>query len=175
MLTKLTNLPIQFQLLYRAQLFHPRPHEQGEYHLVKIRQTEPGGYEELKVIVSVIDENEFPMPNIPVAFSYSTAKQVLLSQDFTWTPPAFRADVFPTTGSGQIEHIQGSVIKEGEPGGITVFILDPRYSSAYVSGVGALANHAGVHLTFQLQRQGVIPINVRLDRIEDRLKALGGF
>jgi hypothetical protein len=78
----------------------------------------------------------------------------------------------PTQGSGQIDQIQGSVVREGEPGGVTVYVLEPEYASDYVTGAGMLPDHTGLHLTFQLRRQGVKPLTERLAEIEARLAAL---
>ena len=166
-------LPVEFQREWQAQLHRAPRNEWGSYRLVKIRRTKPATFEELRIIVLVVDENGFPMPGIKVAFSYSTANQYYISNDFVWRPPhPFRADIFPTTGGGEIEHIQGSVIKKGQPGGITVYCVEPEYSSDYVSGAGALADHSGLHLTFQLRRPGVRPFNERLTQMEERLDKL---
>ena len=176
-LTPVNVLPTDFQSEWKAELHPATPTEssKGSFRLVNIRRTQPATWEELKIIVLVVDENGFPIPGVKVAFSYSTANQYLVSPDFTWTPPRpFRADVFPTEGSGQIEHVQGSVVKEGEPGGTTVYVCEPEYASDHVTGAGALADHTGMHLIFQLRRPGVIPLGERLANIEARLAALEG-
>ena len=166
-------LPQDIQQDWRAQLQKAQPTEKGVFRLVNIRRTESGSFEEQRVIVLVVDENGFPIPNVKVAFSFSTAGAYMLSQDFLWTPPApQKAFIVPTQGSGQIDQIQGSGVKDGEAGGITVYILEPEYSSDYVSGAGMLADHTGLHLTFQLQRPGITPLNKRLADIEARLAAL---
>lgn len=146
---------------------------QGHFYLVNARRTKPKSFEEQRVIVLVVDENGFPMPNVPVAFSYSTADQYNLSSDFQWSPPPpNRAFIVPTAGSGQIDQIQGSSVNQGEPGGITVYLLEPEYSSDVVTGAGMLADHTGLHLTFQLRRNGVLPLMDRLANIEARLAAI---
>lgn len=146
---------------------------QGHFYLVNIRRTKPKGFEEQRVIVLVVDENGFPIPNVPVAFSYSTADQYVLSPDFLWTPPAPpRAFIVPTAGSGQIDQIQGSGVKQGQPGGITVYLFEPEYSSDAVTGLGMLADHTGLHLTFQLRRNGVTPLMDRIASLEARVAAL---
>ena len=166
-------LPTDIQTDWMAQLHKATPTEKGVFRLVNIRKTEPKTFEEQRVIVLVVDENGFPIPNVKVAFSYSTAGQYTLSQDFLWTPPApQQAFIVPTQGSGQIDQVQGSVVNKGEPGGITVYLLEPEYSSDYVSGAGMLADHTGLHLTFQLLRTGVTPLLDRLADIEARLDAL---
>lgn len=172
-LSPLNVLPVEFQQDWLAELHKAQANENGSFHLVKIRRTAPATFEELRIIVLVVDENGFPMPGIKVAFSYSTANQYLVGDDFTWTPPQpFRADIFPTTGSGQIEHIQGSVIQKGQPGGITVYVVEPQYSSDYVVGAGALADHTGMHMIFQLRRPGVTPLGERISNLEAKLAAL---
>lgn len=146
---------------------------QGHFYLVNIRRTKPKGFEEQRVIVLVVDENGFPIPNVPVAFSYSTADQYVLTPDFLWTPPSPpRAFIVPTAGSGQIDQIQGSGVKQGEPGGITVYLFEPEYSSDVVTGLGMLADHTGLHLTFQLRRNGVTPLMDRIASLEARVAAL---
>lgn len=163
-------LPMEFQRDWMAQLNQAPPCENGAFKLVRIRRTQPKTFEELRIIVMVVDENGFPMPGIKVAFSYSTAHQYMVGPDFKWVPPApHRADIFPTEGSGQIEHVQGSVVKQGQPGGITVYIVEPEFSSDFVTGAGALADHTGMHMIFQLRRPGVTPLNERLSDIEARM------
>ena len=174
-LEPLKVLPLEFQRDWRAELHPAASNEAGSFRLVGIRKTRPKSFEELKIIVLVVDENGFPIPGVKVAFAYSTAAQYLVGPEFSWIPPRpFRADIFPTEGSGQIEHVQGSVVKPGEPGGITVYVCEPEYSSDYVTGAGALGDHTGMHLTFQLRRAGVVPLNERLSHIEARLDALKG-
>jgi hypothetical protein len=174
-LSPLAVLPQDFQLNWQAVLNPAAPNPNGSFKVVKIRRTAPKTFEELRIIALVVDENGFPLSGVKVAFSYSTANQYLVGTDFTWTPPTpHRADIFPTEGSGQIEHIQGSVVQSGQPGGITVYVVEPGYSSDYISGAGALADHTGMHITFQLRRPGVVPLADRLSQIEARLAALEG-
>ena len=168
-------LPDDIQREWRAGLQPATPTAKGAFRLVNARRTEPGSFEEQRVIVLVVDENGLPMPNVKVAFSFSTANSYTLSQDFLWAPPLpHKAFVVPTQGSGQIDQIQGSAVKDGEAGGITVYILEPEYASDVVTGAGMLADHTGLHLIFQLQRTGVKPLSERLADIEARLAALEG-
>lgn len=172
---ELKVLPAEFQTQWQAQLHKAQPAEKGAFRLVSIHRTQPKSYQELKVIVLVIDENGFPMPGIKVAFSYDTAHPFVVGQDFEWTPPfPFQADISTTDGGGQAEHIQGSVVKQGQPGGITVYCVEPEYSSDYVSGAGALADHSGMYLVMQLRRPDVVPLADRLAAIEERLAVLEG-
>jgi hypothetical protein len=169
----LTVLPHQIRRDWRAQLHRATPTQEGVFRLVHARPTKPQSFEEQRIIVLVVDENGFPLPNVSVAFSYSTAEPFTLTEDFLWTPPPpHRAFIVPTQGSGQIDQIQGSVVREGEPGGVTVYVLEPEYASDYVTGAGMLPDHTGLHLTFQLRRQGVKPLTERLAEIEARLAAL---
>lgn len=169
----LNVLPMDIQQDWMATLQKATPTDKGVFRLVNIRRTKPKSFEEQRVIVLVVDENGFPMPNIRVAFSYSTADQYVLTPDFLWSPPPpSRAFIVPTAGSGQIDQIQGSAVKQGEPGGITVYIFEPEYSSDVVTGAGMLADHTGLHLTYQLRRTGVEPLMDRLANIEARLAAL---
>lgn len=171
--TPLNQLPQDIQADWGASLQKATPTEKGAFRLVAIRRTQPRTFEEQRVIVLVVDENGFPMPNIRVAFSYSTADQYTLTPDFLWTPPRpQRAFVVPTQGSGQIDQIQGSSVTQGQAGGITVYILEPEYASDIVAGAGQLSDHTGLHLTYQLQRAGVLPLAEWLANIEGRLGAL---
>jgi hypothetical protein len=169
----LNFLPTDFQTNWRAALQKATPTEKGVIRLVNIRRTEPRSFEEQRVIVLVVDENGLPIPNVKVAFSFSTAEHYTVGQDFLWAPPTPRqAFIVPTQGSGQIDQIQGGPVKQGEPGGVTVYILEPEFSSDVVTGAGMLADHTGMHLTFQLRRTGVTPLLERLANIEARLDAL---
>ena len=169
----LNVLPMDIQQDWMATLQKATLTDKGVYRLVNIRRTRPKSFEEQRVIVLVVDENGFPMPNTRVAFSYSTAEQYVLTPDFLWSPPSpSRAFIVPTAGSGQIDQIQGSGVKQGEPGGITVYIFEPEYSSDVVTGAGMLADHTGLHLTYQLRRTGVTPLMDRIASLEARVAAL---
>lgn len=145
------------------------PTEFGKFELVDIDPTAPKSFQELRVIVDVIDENGFGLIDIPVAFAYSTANLMPLTDDFKWQPPVNRAFVTPTQPGGRAEQIQGSTVKEGGAGGITVFIVHPLYSSDIVSGVGALADHTGLRLRFKLNRPGVKSLLQRIEALEAKL------
>lgn len=161
-------LPMEIQQKWQAQLYPAYPTGKGQFRLVSIRPTAPKSFEEQRITVLVVDENGFPMPNIAIAFSYSTADPYFLPNGYTWNPPTpHRAFIVPTQGSGQIDQIQGSVVKQGEPGGVTVYAMHPDYPSDYISGAGMLADHTGLHLTFQLRRNGIKPITERLRALED--------
>jgi len=169
----LNVLPVDVQQDWMATLQKATPTDKGVFRLVAVRRGKAKSFEEQRVIVQVVDENGFPIPNVPVAFSYSTADQYTLSPDFLWSPPPpSRAFIVPTAGSGQIDQIQGGGVKKGEPGGITVYIFEPEYSSDVVTGAGMLADHTGLHLTYQLRRTGVTPLMDRLASLEARVAAL---
>jgi hypothetical protein len=167
-------LPLDIQFDWMAALQRQvSPQAQGHFYLVNARRTKPKTFEDQRIIALVVDENGFPMPNVRVAFSYSTADQYVLTPDFTWSPPPpARAFIVPTAGSGQIDQIQGGGVKQGQPGGVTVYLLEPEYSSDVVTGMGMLADHTGIHLTFQLRRNGVVPLMDRLESLEARVSAL---
>lgn len=170
-LEPLTMLPRDIQRDWSANLY-PASGDSA-YRLVSARRTDPLGYQAQRIVVLVLDENGFPLPSIPVAFSYSTAPSYNLTEKFTWSPPLpRRADVVPTGGGGQIDHVQGSVVQAGMPGGVSVYLLDPALASDVLTGGGMLADHTGLHLTFQRRRAGVLPIDERLDAIEQRLSNL---
>lgn len=169
----ITVFPFEFQRDWQAQLVRGYPTSRGIFHLVNIRRS-AGAYEEQRITVLVMDENGFPLSGVPVAFSYSTANRFIVPETALWLPPTQRAFIVPTGGSGQIDQIQGSVVKAGEPGGVSVFCWQPEFSSDIVTGAGMLADHTGMHLTFQLQRTGVVPLAERISAIEARLTALEG-
>jgi hypothetical protein len=171
----LNVLPPDIQTDWMAQLQKATPTEKGVFRLVNVRRTDPKTFEEQRIIVLVVDENGFPIPNVNVAFSFSTAEQYTLTNDFLWAPPVpQKAFVIPTQGSGQIDQVQGSSVEKGQPGGVTVYILEPEYSSDVVTGAGMLADHTGLHLTYQLRRTGVKSLMERMEDIETRLRVLEG-
>lgn len=169
----LTILPHEIQRNWLAQLHQAEPTEKGVFRLVGIRPTVGRSFEGQRITVLVLDENGIPIPNVTIAFSFSTAPVYYIEDDFQWIPPSpQRAFVAQTQGNGQIDQVQGSAVKQGYPGGVTVYVLEPEYSSDYVTGAGMLADHTGLHLTFQLRRAGVRPLGEYLAEIEDRLVAL---
>lgn len=83
----LTVLPIDLQRDFMAAVIPATPTAQGVYRLVAARRTEGRGFQGQRITVLVVDENGVAMPGVPIAFSYSTADQYLLTSDFAWTPP----------------------------------------------------------------------------------------
>jgi hypothetical protein len=170
----LVVLPEDIQWDWQAELILAEPAAGGVFRLVAARRA-PSGYEAQRITVLVIDENGFPMPGIPVAFSYSTAEPYPLSNDYLWRPPTpRRALIVPTHGDGEIDQIQGSPVRDDQPGGVTVYVLTKIYSSDVVTGCGMLADHTGLHLTFQLRRPGVQPLAEWQQMVERRLASLEG-
>lgn len=170
-------LPVDIQNDFGAEVFSATPTTEGCYRLVAARRTQGNSFEGQRITVLVVDENGVAMPGVPVAFSYSTADKYTLTADFRWQPPTqervgHRAFIVRTGGDGEADQIQGSVVKANEPGGVTVFILTPEFSSDFVTGAGMLASHDGLHLTFQLRQAGVVPLDERLTGIEARLTKL---
>ena len=156
-------LPSEIQSKWLASLGKPESTGIGAFRLTDIRPTEPRGYQGQRITVLVLDENGYPMQGIKVAFAFSTADPYILTPDFLWTPPPpQRAFIAFTEGSGQIDQIQGSGVKDGQPGGVTVFVFEPQYSSDWVAGAGMLADHTGLHLTFQRDRVGVTSLEERM-------------
>jgi hypothetical protein len=149
------------------------PTAQGVFRLVDVKRTDPAGFQSQRIIVSVMDENGFPIPNVKVAFAYSTANAYNTDSSFLWSPPTPRkAFIVPTQGGGQIDQIQGSAVKKGEPGGVSVFIIEPKFSSDIFEGAGMLGDHTGLHLFFQLQRAGVGSFWDAIRAIERRLTVI---
>lgn len=144
------------------------PSTKGIYKLKDIKPTPGGGYMSQRIIVLVLDENGFPIPGVEVAFNYSTGKPIILRGDWKWSPliGSITGDVVTTRGSGEVEHIQGSAVKEGEAGGVTVWIKDPERNCDIVSGLGMLADHTGVYMTYQRKDRGVLGFEERLEKIE---------
>lgn len=173
----LINLPTDIQRDWRAKLHSAVLTDQveGAFRLIGIRRTKSKSFEEQRIIVLVVDENGIPIPGVTVAFAYSTATPYIVGEDFKWSPPSpQRADIVPTRGSGEIEHIQGEPVKEGEPGGVTVCILEPQYASDVVTGAGMLDDHTGLYMIFQLRRKGIKPMEERMDELEAKVAALVG-
>lgn len=178
----LTLLPNDIINDFGAEVFSATPTEKGVYRLVDARRTAGSGYQGQRITVLVLDENGVAMPGVPIAFSYSTADHYTLTSDFAWIPPQpYKAFIVRTGGSGEIDMIQGDVIRQGGSGGMTVYILDPAHSSDLVTGAGMLADHTGLYLTYQLRRTGVIPLSDALAELktfildhEGRITALEG-
>jgi len=176
------QLPVDIQRDWMAELQKATPTGLGAFRLIAARRTAAHGYEAQRITVLVLDENGIALPSVDVAFSYSTAVAYYLTDDWLWNPPPpHRAFIVPTTGAGQIDQIQGSGVKQGEPGGVTVYIFEPEYSSDVVTGAGMLSDHTGLHLTYQRQRVGVKPLTDRIAALEQwitnfeaRLKTLEG-
>jgi hypothetical protein len=169
------NLPVEIQQKWLAELQPATPTDQGAFRLIGIRPTKPTTWMEQRIIVLVVDENGISIPGVTVAFAYSTASPYVVGPEFKWAPPSpRRADIFLTRGSGEIEHIQGSVVQDGQPGGVTVCILEPEYSSDVVTGAGMLNDHTGLYMVYQLRRSGVEPTEDRLAALEARVLALEG-
>jgi hypothetical protein len=170
----LKQIPIDIQRDYGALLEPAERIETGSFRLTDIRRS-LGDYEDQRVSCYVVDENGMAMANVNVAFAFSTANNFYLDDDFKWLPPRpYRAFITQTDGAGKAEMILGAegVVKSGDVGGVTCYVFEPEYSSDIVTGLGMLADHTGLVLTFQLQRAGVVPFNQRLAAIEQRLEAL---
>ncbi len=183
MLNRLRFLPMEVQQKWHGALFSaPMDEEVGNWRLVSVRKTNPVGYQGGKVIVQLLDENERAIPNVDVVFAYDTGKRVYLQlgiddevvPEWRWGPPAIglRGDVVTTGGDGMAEHVQGGVVKDDEPGGITVWIKDPQRPGDYVTGMGMLHDHTGILLTFQKQDVGVVSDAERMASIEANMKVL---
>lgn len=173
-LEPLKVLPADIQRDWMARLEPAREESQGGvFRLVHARRTEPRGYQGQRITVLVVDEQGLPLSGVNVAFSYSTAEPFTIGQEFKWTPPGpYRAHIVLTEGSGQIEEVQGSAVKEGQPGGMTVYVFEPDYPSDVVSGLGMLADHTGIFMTFQIRRAGIKPLPEVLADLERRVAAL---
>lgn len=168
-------LPLEFQQDWQAAVESAEPTPGGVFRLVGIEKTDGAGYQAQRIVTLVLDENGFPLPNVKVAFAYSTAPPYFLTDNYQWSPPAPRkAHIVRTQGGGQADEVQGSPVKRGQPGGMTVYILEPEFSSDVITGCGMLHDHTGMHLTFQLQRPDVEPYDERLAAIEERLAILEG-
>lgn len=163
----LNVLPVEIQNDFMAEVFSATPTNEGVYRLVDIRRTEGSGYQGQRINVLVLDENGQAVAGVPVAFSFSTAPKYTLTADFAWQPPGpHKAFIVRTDGGGAVDQIQGSPVKAGQPGGVTVYALSPEFSSDIVTGCGMLHDHTGLFLTMQLRRTNVIPAADRLSALE---------
>lgn len=171
--TGLRVLPTEIQHSWRADLIKAEPTEKGVWRLVDIWPTKPGSGQEQRLIVQTIDESGYPIANIKVAFSFSTADYYPITNEYLWSPPhPRRAFVVNTKGSGTIEHIQNDPVKDRQPGGVTCYLLTPEFSSDIVTGLGMLANHTGLHLVYQLRRPGHLPLRSYVSLLEKRIEKL---
>jgi hypothetical protein len=148
----LNDLPVKIQQDFGAALQRNTQTAQHWY-LVEAHETEPQTWQEGKIIVHFIFDDGLPASSVDAAFHYSTCPfSYTVGPAFKWNPPTpHKAHVVPTNGGGEIEEVQGSVIQAGGTGGMTVCVLDPAHSSDVVTGAGALADHTGLYLTFQLR------------------------
>jgi hypothetical protein len=163
----LINLPQSFQVDWQAELHKATPSDHGHFEVIQVTKTKPLSGQELRIVIHVMDENGYPLSGVEAICSYSTAEPYTVSDDFVWSPPSpRRGDRLITDGAGQVEHIQGSVVKAGEPGGITVYIFEPLYPSDYITGAGALADHTGMRITFRLRRAKVKSLMERVSQLE---------
>lgn len=175
-LKPLTVLPVEIQRDFQGiELHRGYETEAGIFRLVGIRRTAGMSAEGQRIKALVIDENNFPVSNVTMAFSFSTAIPFVLTPDYLWMPPyPHRAVLTRTDGGGETDLVLGAegVIKDGERGGVTVYALEPNLASDAISGAGMLADHSGLHLTFQLRRTGVLPFAEWLSRMEERVARL---
>jgi len=177
--TPINVLPQEVQRDFRAYLWiaddQGQPPE-GEYKLVDIRETPGNGYRGQRITVLVVDENGEAIPNVNVAFSYSTAPFITLSNDFKWSPAydLFNAFVAQTGGSGEIDMVLGAdgVVKDGQRGGVAVWVFEPEYPSDVIYGLGMKPDHTGVYCIFQLRRKGIKPALEELEELRNRVDAL---
>lgn len=176
-LQPLAVLPFELVRDFRAELFRAHATENGVVQLVDARTTGGAGYQGQRIIVRVVDENGFPLSNVAVGFAYSTGRAIMPAENALWYPPVpWRGDVVRTGGDGQCDFVLGpdGVVKDGRAGGVTVYVLEPEYSSDVVAGCGMLADHTGMLLTFQLRRNGVQPLAEHIAELEARITALEG-
>lgn len=176
-LTPITMIPPEIQQDWMSALQKATPAPAGMFQVTDIKKTNPAGWQSQRVIVQVVDEEGRPLPAVRVAFSYSTAKAIQWQEmypeaEWKWAPPPMSAVVVETEGSGMIDFIQGSAVKPGQPGGMTVYILEPEYSSDIVTGAGMLADHTGLMITFKLSRSGYVDMTTRINNLEERVRQL---
>lgn len=177
--SELKQLPEVFQRKWMANIQKAVPgvNSRGVYSLVDIKQTPGRSNRGQRVIVRVVDINGFPVPDVPVMAHFSTAKRDFLVLDETFTyniPPTIRNGLLEfTTGAGEIDFIQGSPVKMGEPGGMTIYLPDPYMPSDIVTGMGMLEDHTGVLLVFQERVENYISLTAMMQKLRehDRLLA----
>lgn len=163
-------LPSDIRRDFGAHLAKAVPTEHGAIRLVGARRTTSGALNQ-RITVQVLTAEGAPVPGVDVGFFFSTGKTWLPSVDFVWPPPRpWTGDVFATSGSGEIDHVQGSVIKAGQSGGITVCCLHPLLASDVVSGAGMLADHTGLWFTYMVMPNGYVSTADRLKRLETKFE-----
>lgn len=171
-------LPQDIQYDFMARLDRCYDTEDGAFRLVDIKTTEGQSAMGQRISVMVLDENGFPVPNVQVAFSFDTANQYILLQEYEWVPPyPHRAFLARTDGGGMCDMVLGAegVVKKGQPGGVTCYVMEQEYSSDAVSGLGMLGDHTGLFLIFQLRRLGVVPLAERLESLDARLSVIEAY
>lgn len=164
------HIPFDIQQDFGTSLVEVEPTELGKFEFVSVERTRPGSWEEQRIIVEVGDESDLPF-RANVAFSFSTAPRVLFGSEYEWRPPITRGVVLATR-CGEVEHIQGSYIRPGEPGGVTVVVVHPLYSSDCLPGCGMLQDHTGMRIRFRLVRPGVLSYREEILDLKRRVAAL---
>jgi hypothetical protein len=143
-------LPQWVQRDYRARLqinAQATPH----YGLVDVFETTQLGGDSGKVNVLILDKDEIAKPLVQVAFTWSTGDQILLDENWVWRPPYPWKGVAPLAPLGHVELVLNNdgVVKDGEPGGINVWIFDPKVPSTAFIGAGMQGDHTGLWLIFK--------------------------
>lgn len=177
-LTPLTMVPPDIQQDWMAGMQKGSPAPAGIFQVTDISRTPAQGFMAQRISVLVVDEEGRGLPGVRVAFAFDTAGAIKWDElypdtkQWGWAPPPMQAAVIETMGGGMCDFVQGSPVKEGQPGGMTVYVLEPEYSSDIITGCGMLADHTGMFITFKLTRTGYVSTQVRLNNLEERVAAL---
>lgn len=166
------HIPMDIQQDFGVSLVEAEPTEFGKFEFVEIERTEPGSWEEGRIIVEVAEANDLAV-RTEVCFAFSTAPRVFFGPEYQWRPPITKADRFKTR-LGEIEHIQHSTISPGQSGGVTVVVVHPLYSSDYLTGCGMLEDHTGLRIKFRLVRPGELSYRQEIEDLKRRVAALEG-
>lgn len=147
--------------------------EAGKFWLEDIKW-DYSGDSELAVTVVVVDENNIPMHSVPVGFFFDTGTPMPV-HNLNWNTGLLPKGTMDTTYGGvPAQLILGAdgVIKKGEPGGVSVAVMHPDFSSVVLKGAGMKADHTGMIITFKLQRAGVQSYEERITQLEAQVAEL---
>lgn len=147
----LKSLPMDIKQDWHASLVHGEVASDGIFKLIHAERTDGASSLGQRVSVLVVDKDNHPIPLVKIAYAFDTANFFVVDDNFEWTPPQPQKAFFDkTNGGGESNMIQGSGVKEGQPGGITVYVYEPTYGTDIVFGAGMLSDHTGLYLVFKL-------------------------
>ena len=147
---QMRHAPAFFQHTMGVSIEVVDPTLNGKFAITDIELQTTGDMDR-RIVVQVLNEDSLPLNNVTVGFHFSTyRKRKIFSGNWLWKPT--HTNYFETkTRGGMAELILNKPTPDGGVGGVSVEILQPEYSSDFVSGLGMQADHSSPLLTFVLK------------------------